>query len=63
MKSFFDLLGVLVAIYVVYSVYGGSVIARSGISWRRHERAAHPRSFWAVIIVYSLLAVALLTIF
>lgn len=63
MKSFFDLLGVLVAIYVVYSVYSGSVMARSGISWRRHERDGQPRSFWSVIAVYSLLAIALITIF
>lgn len=63
MKQFFDLLGVVVALYVVYSVYSGSVVARSGIGWRRHERDVQPRSYWSVIVVYTVLAIALITIF
>lgn len=57
------MLGVLVGLYVAYSVYSGSVIARSGIGWRRHDRDGQPRSYWAVIVVYSLLAIALITVF
>ncbi len=61
MKAFFDMLGVFVGLYVAYSVYSGAVIARSGIGWRRHDRDGQPRSYWAVIVVYSLLAIALIT--
>lgn len=63
MKPLFDLLGVLVALYVVYSFFTGSVAGRSGISWRSWERQGQPRMYWGVMIVYSLLAIALITIF
>ncbi|HLT90322.1 MAG TPA: hypothetical protein VKZ85_05185 [Woeseiaceae bacterium] len=59
----FKLLGVLLSGYIVYAVAAGRVVAKSG-PWARvvlrHER---PRYFWAIIVTYSALAVALLTYF
>lgn len=57
------MLGGLVALYVVYGFFSGSVAGRSGIAWRRWEREAQPRMYWSVMIVYALLAIALITIF
>lgn len=59
----FDVLGALVAAYVVYAVIEGSVFAKRGPWGERIERAAEPHRFWAVIAVYTGLAVALVTIF
>lgn len=59
----FKSLGILVAVYVVYAVWRGEVFARSGIWGRTVMRQDSPRYFWVVIAIYSLLGLALLTIF
>ena len=63
MKAFFDLLGVLLGIYVVFCVLNGSVIARSGIGARTYRRASEPNQYWVVIGIYTLLTIALITVF
>ena len=61
----FKLLGVLVALYVVFAAYDGRVYAER--AWLRRpsmvERSAEPRWFWTVITIYGALAVALITVF
>jgi hypothetical protein len=61
----FKLLGILVAIYVVFAAYDGRVYAER--AWLRRpsmvERSAEPRWFWTVIAIYGALAVALITVF
>ncbi|WP_146908100.1 hypothetical protein [Arenimonas daejeonensis] len=59
----FKLIGVLVALYTALAVLRGEVFAKHrawGQTVRRDER---PRYFWAVIGVYSLLALALFFVF
>ena len=61
----FKLLGIAVAIYVVFAAYDGRVYSERG--WLRRpsmvERDAEPRWFWTVIAIYGALAVALITVF
>ncbi len=59
----FKLLGALVALYTAFAAVRGEVFAKHrawGQTIRRDER---PRYFWAVIGVYSLLALALVFVF
>lgn len=62
-KVFFDLLGVLLSIYVVACVLNGSVIVRSGIGARTLRRNSEPNQYWLGVGIYALLAVALITVF
>jgi hypothetical protein len=61
----FKLLGIAVAIYVVFAAFDGRVYAER--AWLRRpsmvERSAEPRWFWTVIAIYGALAVALITVF
>ena len=61
----FKLLGIAVAIYVVFAAYDGRVYAER--AWLRRpsmvERSAEPRWFWTVIAIYGALAVALIMVF
>lgn len=59
----FKLLGVLVGLYVVLAVSRGEVFAKSGIWGKTVSREESPTYFWAVVAVYSLLALALVTVF
>jgi hypothetical protein len=59
----FDLLGGLVAAYVVYALFEGSVLAKRGPWGERIERAVEPHRYWVVITIYAGLAVALVTVF
>ena len=63
MTPLFKLLGVLLLVYVGYAIWRGEVFAKSGAWGTIHVRDASPHAFWGVIIVYSLLGLALLTIF
>lgn len=63
MPSLFDLLGVLVALYVVASVVAGHVYVRSGPWGTRVHRDEQPRRYWIGIGVYAALAVALVAVF
>lgn len=58
----FKLLGVLVIAYAAYAAWRGEVFAKSGPWGRRIARADSPRHFRAVIAVYGLLGLALLTV-
>ena len=61
----FKLLGIAVAIYVVFAAFDGRIYAER--AWLRRasmvERSAEPRWFWTVIAIYGALAVALITVF
>ena len=61
----FKLLGIAVAVYVVFAAFDGRVYAER--AWLRRpsrvERSAEPRWFWTVIAIYGALAVALITVF
>jgi len=62
-KSFFVLLGILLGIYVVASILNGRVVVRSGAGARTLHRESEPNQYWLSIGIYSLLAIALITIF
>ena len=59
----FKILGIIVGLYTLYAVVTGQVIARSGALGKRYFRDETPRTFWTVIVVYTLLTIALLTVF
>ena len=59
----FKLLGVLVIAYTLYAAWRGEVFARSGVWGKTSLREQSPRYFWAVIAIYGLLGLALLTVF
>ena len=59
----FRLLGVLVIAYALYAAWRGEVFARSGAWGKTVLREQSPRYFWAVIAIYGLLGLALLTVF
>lgn len=59
----FKMLGVLLAIYTLYSALRGEVYAKER-AWGRHfRRDEEPRMFWTIIVIYSGLSIALLTVF
>ncbi|MCC6194056.1 MAG: hypothetical protein IT518_06250 [Burkholderiales bacterium] len=63
MKPFFQTLGVLLAIYVIYAIASGTVYAKdkwSGRAWRRDET---PGRYWTVIVIYAGLSLALYFVF
>ena len=59
----FTLLGVLVALYTVYAVARGEVVATHRAWGRRIGRSSNPRAFWSVVVVYAGLSLALLLVF
>lgn len=59
----FKVLGVLVGLYTVYAAISGEVFAKQGPWGRTISKQESPRQFWGVIVVYTLLAIALLTVF
>lgn len=59
----FKLLGVLVIAYTAYGAWRGEVFAKSGPWGKTIVREDSPRYFWAVIAIYGLLGLALLTVF
>lgn len=62
-NAFFGLLGALLALYVVSCVVKGKVTVRAGLGSRSYERRSRPSMFWLSVGIYSLLAVALFTVF
>ncbi|MEO8002020.1 MAG: hypothetical protein ABI644_09090 [Arenimonas sp.] len=56
-------LGILVAIYTIYAISQGEVFAKSGVWGNTISKTESPKYFWAVIAVYSLLSIALITVF
>jgi hypothetical protein len=63
MSPLFKLLGVLVGLYALYAAVSGRVYARSGPGGRVVTRREEPRYFWAVVVIYAGLAIALMTVF
>jgi hypothetical protein len=59
MKPLFLTLGLLLIGYTAVAVIRGEVYAKSGIGGRTFSRAAEPLRYWSAIVVYTLLAVAL----
>lgn len=59
----FKILGVLVAVYVVYAIVNGEVRAKSGISARTIDRETSPGNFWLTIVIYTGLSAALMFYF
>lgn len=63
MQSVFDLLGVGLAIYVVYAAATGSVYAKHRAWGRAVVRQEEAGYFWTIIVIYALLAAALIGYF
>ena len=59
----FDLLGVLLALYIAYSVYRGHVYGKSGAWGRTIVRDESPQEFWLLIAIYAALSVLLVAWF
>lgn len=59
----FKLVGIAIAIYTLYAVMRGEVHAKDGPGGRIVSRVRSPEYFWTVVVTYSALAIALLTVF
>ena len=59
----FKIIGLCVALYVVFAVVAGEVYAKAGVWGRSISRADSPSEYWMTIVIYAGLAVALFTIF
>jgi len=59
----FKVIGVLLAVYVCYSVFSGRVVAKAGAGSREVLREESPRYFWTVVAIYAGLSLALVTVF
>jgi hypothetical protein len=57
--ALFKTLGILLAIYVVVALFKGSVYARYRAWGRTLTRAEQPTRYWSTIVIYTLLAAAL----
>lgn len=63
MKPVFILLGLLLAAYVVQSLFTGTVYAKSGVRGARFRRSENAWHYWSAIVCYGLLSLALLFVF
>jgi hypothetical protein len=59
----FRALGILVLLYVCHALATGEVYAKNGIRSTMVSRAERPGYFAAVVAVYTILGIALLTVF
>jgi hypothetical protein len=59
----FKLLGALVALYAIYAVAKGEVVAKAGPGARTVVRDESPRYFWCVVVIYAGLALGLVFLF
>lgn len=59
----FKAIGLLVAIYAVYSIVTGRVYAKSGVGGRVVSRQESPEYFWCVVVIYAGLSAALIWLF
>lgn len=59
----FDVLGVLLALYLAWALVRGEVLAKSGPGARRFVRGESPRGYWTTMAIYAALAVALVVAF
>jgi len=58
----FAIIGILLALYVVYAVVAGEVYAKAGAWGRSISRQESPGDFWMMIVIYAGLAIALATV-
>ena len=63
MSPLFQVIGAFVALYTLYAALKGEVYARSGVKGGFVSRRERPTYFWTLIVVYSGLSVALMTVF
>ncbi len=63
MSALFDILGILLACYVFYSLFNRSVYAKSGPWARTFRRDEDAWGYWCAIGAYVLLSIALLLVF
>ena len=61
--SLFDILGLLVALYVVQAVATGEVYAKSGVWGRTISREKEPGEYWMTIVIYAGLAIVSVAVF
>lgn len=59
----FKALGAILALYVVYAIARGSVVAKSGPGGRWISRDESARDFWIVVGIYAALSAALMFVF
>jgi hypothetical protein len=59
----FKILGILVALYVVYALAAGQVYAKRGPWGAMSKRAEHPVRYWTAVTVYIGLSAALIVVF
>ena len=59
----FKVLGILVGLYVLQAISSGKVFAKSGVWGKTISREESLYNFWTVIVIYTGLAVALVTVF
>ena len=59
----FKILGILVALYVVYALAAGQVYAKRGPWGATSKRSDDPFNYWAAVVVYTGLSAALVFVF
>ena len=59
----FKILGILVALYVVYVLAAGQVYAKRGPWGATSKRSDDPFNYWAAVAVYTGLSAALVFVF
>jgi hypothetical protein len=59
----FKILGILVALYVVYALAAGQVYAKRGPWGATSKRSDDPFNYWAAVAVYTGLSAALVFVF
>ncbi|MBV6417461.1 MAG: hypothetical protein CMLOHMNK_02161 [Steroidobacteraceae bacterium] len=63
MKPLFQVLGVLLALYVLYALASGRVYAKDRWWGRSFARDAEPGVYWSIIVIYTGLSLALYFVF
>jgi hypothetical protein len=63
LKPFFQTLGVLLAIYVIYALACGRVYAKDRWKGATFERGVQPGRYWTTIVIYAGLSAALYFVF
>jgi len=63
MMSVFKLLGALLILYLAHALSTGQVYARRGVWGAFSRRDDEPVRYWSTIVIYAVLAVALLFYF
>lgn len=59
----FTALGVLLCLYTLYGLIAGEIYVKSGVWGKQLSRADSPQAYWAAIVIYTALAIALMTVF